>query len=69
MVTFNMDGVDHRLCTFMPAKITDHATDFRVVDRWDGGVGLMAHPTELMQRTSHALATDDGVVIVDPGIS
>lgn len=50
----------------MPAKVTDHATDFREVDRWEGGVGWMAHPNEIMQRTSHALATDDGVLIVDP---
>lgn len=50
----------------MPAKVTDHATDFREVDRWEGGVGWMAHPTEIMRRTSHALATDEGVLIVDP---
>lgn len=50
----------------MPAKITDRASEFEVVDRWDGGIGWMAHPTEIMQRTSHALATDEGVLIVDP---
>lgn len=50
----------------MPAKVTDHATDVREVDRWEGGVGWMAHPTEIMRRTSHALATDEGVLIVDP---
>lgn len=50
----------------MPAKVRDHATNFREVDRWEGGVGWMAHPTEIMQRTSHALVTDEGVLIVDP---
>lgn len=50
----------------MPAKVTDRATDFLEVDRWAGGVGWMAHPTEIMRRTSHALATDEGVLIVDP---
>lgn len=50
----------------MPAKVTAHATTFREVDRWDGGVGWTAHPTEIMRRTSHALVTDDGVLLVDP---
>lgn len=50
----------------MPAKVTDHATDPRIVDRWDGGVGWIAHPDETMERASHALATDEGVWLVDP---
>ncbi len=36
------------------------------IDRWDGGVGWIAHPDEQMQRASHALAGDDGVWLVDP---
>ena len=40
--------------------------EFREIDRWDGGVGWLAHPEEGMQRASHALATDDGVYVVDP---
>lgn len=38
----------------------------REIDRWDRGVGWLAYPDETMQRASHALATDDGVWIVDP---
>lgn len=36
------------------------------IDRWDGGGGWIAHPEERMQRASHALATDEGVYVVDP---
>lgn len=36
------------------------------IDRFDDGVGWMAHPGEDVQRASHALATDAGVVVVDP---
>jgi hypothetical protein len=36
------------------------------VDRWDGGAGWLAYPEEEMQRASHALATDAGLVVVDP---
>jgi hypothetical protein len=50
----------------MPAKATDAPTDPDVVDEWDGGVGWIAHPEETMQRASHALATDEGVWLVDP---
>ncbi len=50
----------------MPAKVTERAGEPRVVDRWDGGVGWIAHPEETMERASHALATDDGVWLVDP---
>lgn len=50
----------------MPAKATGPPTGYEVVDRWDGGVGWQVHPTETMRRTSHALATDDGVWLVDP---
>jgi hypothetical protein len=40
--------------------------DLREIDRWDGGVGWIAYPDEEMQRASHALATDEGVWVVDP---
>lgn len=36
------------------------------VDRWPGGAGWIAHPEEAMERTSHALATDAGLWLVDP---
>jgi len=50
----------------MPAKRRGPGTSPRVVDRWDGGVGWIAHPDEGMERTSHALATDEGVWLLDP---
>jgi hypothetical protein len=50
----------------MPAKATAEPTDPAVVDQWDGGVGWIAHPEETMERASHALATDEGVWLVDP---
>ncbi|PSQ20739.1 hypothetical protein BRD04_07595 [Halobacteriales archaeon QS_9_67_17] len=40
-------------------------TEPRAVD-WDGGVSWIAYPEEKMQRAAHALATDAGVVLVDP---
>jgi hypothetical protein len=50
----------------MSMKETGPAEDPRIVDRFDGGVGWIAHPRERMQRASHALATDAGVYVVDP---
>ena len=51
----------------MPMKATGRATNFAEIDRFDDGVGWIAHPDEAMQRASHALATDDGDVwVVDP---
>ncbi|MFB6068449.1 MAG: hypothetical protein ABEJ90_00805 [Halobacterium sp.] len=37
-----------------------------VVDRWEGGVGWLAHPGEDGERASHAFRTADGVWVVDP---
>jgi len=37
-----------------------------VVDAFDGGFGWQAHPAASLQRTSHALATDDGCWLLDP---
>lgn len=41
-------------------------TEPREIDQFDGGTGWIAYPDEGMQRASHALATDAGVVLVDP---
>ena len=50
----------------MPAKGRGPGTDPRVVDRFDGGLGWLAHPDERLQRASHALAVDGDVWVVDP---
>lgn len=50
----------------MPMKGSGDTTDWRVIDRFDHGVGWIAYPDERMQRASHALATDDGVWVIDP---
>lgn len=47
-------------------KNSGPATDWKEVDRYDGGVGWIAHPEEAMQRASHALAVDGDVWVVDP---
>ena len=36
------------------------------VTEWNGGFSWIAHPEEDAERASHALATDDGVWVVDP---
>ncbi|WP_266077428.1 hypothetical protein [Haladaptatus caseinilyticus] len=50
----------------MPLKETHTSEGFREIDRWDGGVGWMAHPDETMQRASHALVHDGDLWIIDP---
>ena len=50
----------------VPAKVTERATDYEEIDRFDGGVGWIGHPEETMERASHALATAAGVWLVDP---
>lgn len=50
----------------MPMKGSGPAADWREIDRFDDGVGWMAHPEEEMQRASHALIEDDEVWLVDP---
>jgi hypothetical protein len=42
------------------------STDYREIDRWDGGVGWIAHPAEDGRRASHAVRTDEGVWLFDP---
>ncbi|SFR41420.1 hypothetical protein [Halogeometricum limi] len=50
----------------MPMKGRGTA-EYRVIDRWDGGVGWLAYPDEKMQRASHALVGDDGGLwVFDP---
>lgn len=51
----------------MPTKRTGPGDEYREIDRFDGGVGWIAHPDERMQRASHALVGDEGGVwVVDP---
>jgi hypothetical protein len=47
-------------------KETDTATDWREIDRYDRGVGWIAHPDETMQRASHAVEVDGEVWVIDP---
>ncbi len=48
-------------------KETGPATDWREIDRFEGGVGWIAYPSETMQRASHALVDEDGQVwLIDP---
>ncbi|WP_255196054.1 hypothetical protein [Halorarius litoreus] len=49
----------------MPIKGSG-APELTEIDRRDDGVGWLAYPDETMQRASHALATDEGVYVVDP---
>ena len=41
-------------------------TDVAIVEDWDGGFGWLAHPTERLERASHAIAGDDGYWLIDP---
>ncbi len=50
----------------MTIRIDERATDYREIDRFDGGVGWIAHPEEQMQRASHALEIDGECWIIDP---
>lgn len=47
---------------------TESGTDreWTEIDRYDAGVGWIAHPDETMQRASHALVADGDVWVVDP---
>ena len=49
----------------MPMK-GDGPTQVETVDRWAGGVGWIAYPSERMQRASHVLDTEAGTYVVDP---
>jgi hypothetical protein len=50
----------------MPMKGSGEPADWAEIDRFDDGVGWIAHPEETMQRASHALAGEDGVWVIDP---
>ena len=50
----------------MPFKRSQPATDYEVIDRWENGVGWLAHPEETMERASHAFEADGKVWVVDP---
>ncbi|WP_254821090.1 hypothetical protein [Haloglomus halophilum] len=50
----------------MPAKVTAAPTGYEEGLRWAGGVEWLVHPEETMERASTALATDEGVYLVDP---
>lgn len=42
------------------------ASGYEEIDRWESGVGWLAHPGEVMERASHAVAVDGAVWVVDP---
>jgi len=46
--------------------MTGEASGYREVDRWDHGVGWIAHPDETMRRASHLLETNAGSWVIDP---
>lgn len=50
----------------MPVYDRSPATDIRIIDRWEGGFGWLAHPEEEGCRASHAISGEDGVWIIDP---
>ena len=51
----------------MPTYDRSDPDGYRELDRWDDGVGWMAHPSEAVQRTSHAIRGEDGGVwLFDP---
>lgn len=50
----------------MPIYDRGEATDPRIVDRFEAGVGWIAHPGEGGRRTSHAIRGDEGVWLFDP---
>jgi hypothetical protein len=50
----------------MALKVEAPATDWREIDRWDGGAGWIAHPGEGIQRASHVFESDGEAWVVDP---
>jgi hypothetical protein len=47
-------------------KASGVATDWREIDRYEGGAGWIAYPDEAMQRASHAFVADGDAWLVDP---
>ena len=50
----------------VPLKTSGPGRDPTVVDRWDSGLGWIAHPEERIQRASHAIESEDGAWLIDP---
>ena len=51
----------------MPIYDRRSPSEYDIVDRWDGGIGWLAHPDETGRRTSHAVVgADGGVWVIDP---
>lgn len=50
----------------MAIFVREPATTLEAVDRWGDVVGWLAHPDEPGRRVSHAVATDEGVWVLDP---
>lgn len=50
----------------MTLRVDERASDFEEIDRYEHGVGWIAHPDERMQRASHAIAVDGDVWVIDP---
>jgi len=46
--------------------MTEEASGYREIDRWDDGVGWIAYPDETMRRASHVLETEGGSWVIDP---
>lgn len=50
----------------MPLRVDERARDLREIDRFEGGVGWIAHPAERMQRASYALRLAEETWVIDP---
>ncbi|SEH16067.1 hypothetical protein SAMN04487967_2408 [Natronorubrum sediminis] len=50
----------------MTFRVDEHASEIQEIDRFDGGIGWIAHPEEQMKRASHALEKDGDVWVIDP---
>lgn len=50
----------------MALKATGETDEWTVIDRFEDSVGWMAHPSETMQRASHAVVADGDVWVIDP---
>ncbi|MEE6210352.1 hypothetical protein U3A55_09305 [Salarchaeum sp. III] len=50
----------------MVMRVDGPADEYREIDRFDGGVGWLAHPDEAMQRASHVLEIDGEAWVIDP---
>ena len=46
----------------MPIFDRTESKNHQVIDRWDGGIGWIAHPDEDSRRASHAVVGDNGGV-------